>query len=83
MFMCLCRRPGRKITQAEIYTGKMRLGQTNQTSWLPLKNGFTWSKTASLPPRELGVNVAVVHLLGWWLDAAWLDRASFPVVSLF
>lgn len=47
---CSCSwRPGREISQPKIYTGKMRLAQTNQDYWLPVKNCFTLSKTPSIP----------------------------------
>lgn len=53
MFMCLCRRPGRKITQPEIYTGKMRLVQRSQAY------GYPWKIAL------LGAILSFVHLLCW------------------
>lgn len=59
MFMCLCRRPGRKITQPEIYTGKMRLVQRSQAYWVSVKNCFTRSDTEFCSPVVLMVRSCV------------------------
>lgn len=43
------RRPGREISQLEIYTGKMRLVQTNQTYCSPWKIALFWAKLWASP----------------------------------